>query len=184
MLAFILKVLPFLGKLSFLSKFFAFIPGGQIIAIVGSVFGLIASAIKWLLADIVDAFKEPQRLVVRVLCGLAILGVGVHQGIKWDRHKVDEARAEVAAIRTDLRKKDTDDAQRAAAARAAREAAERSVRQTPTVLVVPAPATAPAIAGPPAPPVQRVRKRPDAPSTNKPGEGVSGSFSSIFGFGK
>lgn len=90
----LLKWLPFLSKLSVFSKFLAFVPGAQIFGLVGSLIGLIGSFIKWLLADIADAFKDPPRLVVRTVCFLAILALGVHQGIKWDAHKVDAARAQ------------------------------------------------------------------------------------------
>lgn len=87
---------------SFLGKFKAIawlIPG------VGPVLGAVAGAleflikgilafIKWILVDISDAFKEPQRLIVRAICVLAAICLGAYWGIKWDAHKVEQARAE------------------------------------------------------------------------------------------
>lgn len=157
----LLKFLPFLAKLGALSKWFAFIPGGQIVAIVGAVFGLVVKFVGWLLADIMDAFKEPQRLVVRVLCGLVILGVGVHQGIKWSEGKVHAARAEVAAIKADLRQKDQDDAKLAAAAKAAREEAAHKALAAPA-------AVAPVVADPAAVPGVQP-KRAGKPKHKEPG---------------
>lgn len=165
MIPLILKALPFLAKLASISKWFAFIPGGQIIAVVGTaisaLLGFVASFCKWLLADIVDAFKEPQRLVVRVLCGLVVLGVGVHQGIKWDAKKVDAARAETAAIKADLRKQEKEDAALATAAKAAREEAARRALAAPVAQPAPVAAADPAPA-----PVGMQPKRP-APAKRK-----------------
>ena len=51
--------------------------------------------LKWLVADIVDAFNAPQKAVVRVVFGLAILALGVTLGIRHDARKVESARQEM-----------------------------------------------------------------------------------------
>lgn len=90
----ILKWLPFLAKFAGFAKWFSWLPGGQIIGILGSIAGLVVSFFRWLVRDIEDAFKEPQRLLVRLVCFLAVLAIGVHQGIKWDARYVAQARYE------------------------------------------------------------------------------------------
>lgn len=96
MLIFILKWLPFLSKLSFFSKFLAFIPGGQIFALIGSAIGAVLSAITWfvtwLAADITDALKEPQRLLVRMIFGIGVLCLGWYLGFDYAKDEVESAR--------------------------------------------------------------------------------------------
>ncbi len=91
----LIKWLPFLAKFAGIAKWFTWLPGGSVLGIIGGLFGLIVSFFRWLVRDIEDAFKEPPRIVVRLVFGLVMLGVGVHQGIKWDADKVAAAHRRV-----------------------------------------------------------------------------------------
>ena len=125
----LLKWLPWLGKLSFASKILAFIPGGQVFAVIGGIIGWIGQAfawfVTWLFADIADGFKQPQRVVVRFACFAVVLAVGVWFGIRHDGDKVEQARGETRALQTLWNERDQDDARKARDAKAQREAAER-----------------------------------------------------------
>lgn len=132
---FILKWLPFLAKFAGFAKWFSWLPGGQIIGIIGSVAGLIVSFFRWLVRDIEDAFKELPRLVVRLICILAALLGGLYLGIKHDAHKVDAARAQTKVwqeahgqLLADAKKVDTDDKSRHQKAVAAKLKAEQDER--------------------------------------------------------
>lgn len=86
------------------SKLFAFIPGGQAVAAIGSIIGslvnLVVRFFRWLLIDIEDAFKEPQRFMVRLVCILAALGGGFYSGVRHDAGMVNEARQETQVWKT------------------------------------------------------------------------------------
>ena len=134
----LLKWLPFLSKLSAISGWLSFIPGGQILGIIGSIFGLAASFVQWLLADIADAFKEPQRLLVRLVCMFAILAFGVYEGVRIDAHHVVQARAERdqwkaahAKLMEDVKKADADAKEKLKGALAAKTAAEKAETAKP-----------------------------------------------------
>lgn len=123
------------------------VPGGQIAQIgavianvVGVVLGAAASFVKWLVIDITDAFKEPQRLAVRVICLLAVLIGGLWGGIVHKARKDavviqkimkerDEARAELAQ----WRERHAEQERRAEAAEQARKDAEARVVPAPAV---------------------------------------------------
>lgn len=60
---------------------------GAAASVLSAVIQIVSTFVKWLFNDIADAFKEPHRLVVRVVCGFIILGIGVHMG---HRDKEDE----------------------------------------------------------------------------------------------
>ncbi len=113
---------------------------GPLLGILGSVVGLLFSFLRWLLKDIEDAFKEPQRLAVRLVCVIAALAFGVWQGIEWDAHKVAAARAEVAQMKQVWKDKDDEDARKAAEAKAAREKAEAEAWSANVVPPIVAPA--------------------------------------------
>ena len=53
---------------------------GAAASVLSAVIQIVSTFVKWLFNDIADAFKEPHRLVVRVVCGFIILGIGVHMG--------------------------------------------------------------------------------------------------------
>lgn len=194
MIAFLLKWLPFLAKLGGAAKWFAFIPGGQVFAVIGqaisALFGAVAWFIKWLFADIADGFKEPQRFAVRIACMLIVFGVGGYLGIDWDWGKVEAARQETADLRAAAKKRDKADADAADHARKAREAAEHAERQRIAqeerdakeaaerrAWEARTPAPAPAAAG-----VRVVPKRPATPAKAEPG--LLGSLPAVFGFGR
>lgn len=142
---------------------------GPALGIIGSLIGLVFSFLRWLLKDIEDAFREPPRLLVRLTCLIAVLAVGVWQGIKWDAHKVEKVRAEIAQMTQAWKDKDDEDRRKAAAARAAREEAERKVAEE--------------LAAPP--PAVRVQpKRKPASPPPKPESSLFGGFPSLFGAGK
>lgn len=138
----LLKWLPFLARFAGVAKWFSWLPGGQLIGIAGALAGLVVSFFRWLVRDIEDAFKEPQRLLVRLACLLAVLAVGVHQGIEWDAHKVDAAQARAKQSKddadkwqaahnkllADAKKVDADDKQRHDKAMAAKLKAESDER--------------------------------------------------------
>lgn len=149
------------------------IPGGglaQIVAAIGSGIGaaltVFASFIKWLVADITDALKEPQRLAVRVVCLVAVLIGGLWGGIVHKARKDaaviqqvvkerDEARAELEQWRDRHAKQE----QRAEAAEKARREAEAKI-----------PAAAPPAATPG--PAYRMRPRPAAAASQGFGSGL------------
>lgn len=150
------------------------IPGGQVAAILStiadiclSVLGWCLAFVKWLVVDITDAFKEPQRLAVRVICLLAVLIGGLWGGIVHKARKDavviqkimkerDEARAELAQ----WRERHAEQERRAEAAEQARKDAEARV--------VPAPAVAAPV---------RLRARPAAAASQGFGSGV---FKNLF----
>lgn len=182
--------------LSLLGKFKAvawLIPG------VGPVLGAVAGAaeflikgvvafVKWLLVDITDAFREPQRFVVRAICVLAAICLGAYWGIKWDAHKVEQARGEAREWKA-AHKKLMDDARtanagdktvfdKAVAARNAAEAAEKAKIVAPGVaLVGPVPPVAPAAQ----PDSVRQPARKAAPRKDDGGEAGVSWLQSVFG---
>ena len=93
--AFLLKLLPFLAKLGFVGKLFApiaaFIPGGQIGALLLSVASFVGTVIGWLWEAVVVACSRPQ---VFVLC-FAFFAGGVYVSADWYREKVAEAHEQV-----------------------------------------------------------------------------------------
>ena len=142
MLIFILKWLPFLSKLSFFSKFLAFIPGGQVFALIGSAIGAVLSAVSWfvtwLIADITDALKEPQRLLVRMIFGISVLCFGWYLGFSYAKDEVESARnmTKIVAKQRDTARAENADwreryatqKDRAEKAEVARAAAEAAIR--------------------------------------------------------
>jgi hypothetical protein len=96
--------------------------------------------IGWVFSDLADAFRSPEKFIVRSIFGLACLGFGVWQGIAWDGHKVDAANAKVAALTQQW--KDADDANKKLAdeAKAAGERAEAAERAKATAVPDAAPA--------------------------------------------
>lgn len=175
----VLAALAWLGRLSAIAKFLgifskvaAFIPGaGPIVSLAGgwlaSLIGFLPKFIAWTFEDISDAFKNPQRLLVRFVFAVAILGVGVLQGIKWDHHKLEAANKQISTMVAERNKANADAEARVAAAEEARKAAESaarvSVRQVPTSAVVPAAAHP-----------KRVRKPAPAKPADSCGSGLFG----------
>lgn len=145
------RLFSFFGKIAPLAKFagwLSWIPGAQIVGVIGAIFGAIISLFKWLIVDITDAFKEPQRLVVRTICVLVALGAGVYFGIKHDAHKVEAQKQITNKLISDVRKADEASQARAAKAVEARKAAEdaeraKAVAQPVVDPVAPQPATTP-----------------------------------------
>jgi hypothetical protein len=175
----VLAALSWLGRLSAIAKFLgifsklaAFIPGaGPIVSVMGgwlgAIAGFIPKFIAWTFEDISDAFSKPQRIVVRLVFALAVLGVGVHAGIKWDHHKLEAANQKITTMVAERNKANADAEARVAAAEKARKAAESaarvSVRQVPTSAVVPAAAHP-----------KRVRKPKPAKPADSCGSGLFG----------
>lgn len=141
---FLLKWLPFLSKLSFFSKFLAFIPGGQVFALIGSgvsaVIGVFTWFIKWLMDDIICAVEKPQRIIVRLSFAIGLLAFGWWLGFDYAKDRVESARNETRAV---TKQRDTSRAEnkewrerlagekdRADKAEVARAAAEARVRAT------------------------------------------------------
>lgn len=190
MIAFLLNWLPFLAKLGGLSKWFSpllsFVPGGQVLAAIGGVFSAIASAIGWLItwvcADLADGLKEPQRLLVRMICFLLMLGVGAYGGIQYKAHKdavqLETAREEIHTLKQERINADRISKANAAAAIAAGERAEAAERAK-IAAEERAKAAAPVVQ----PAAQRVR-RPAASAASGNGQGLFGGAGSLFGSGK
>lgn len=167
-------------------KLLALLPGGQIgvilTAIVNVIFKLIALAVsfvKWLVIDITDAFKEPQRLLVRAVCIVVVLIFGLMAGINHKARKdaalitkLTSERDAAVSERNDWRQRHANEEQRAADAAEARDKAQRRVLELEKP---PQPAAAP-----PAP-VQRLRPRPAAAVTP---QAPVFSLQSIFGVSK
>lgn len=106
-----------------------FTPGGGLINAALTALKAIWTFLCWLGADIADAFKEPWRFVVRTVCGVAILLLGVHLGMDHMREQRDTWRDAHAQLIEDARKADADNKAKDAAALKAREdaaAAERA----------------------------------------------------------
>lgn len=143
------------SKLGAISSLFAFIPGGQIIAAAGgilsTVFSFLGWCLQWLFKDISDAFKEPQRLVVRLLCGLIVFVVG---GVSGMHHQERRDATQITALTRQLktavtecdqwRARYADQEKRAGEAEAARKAIEEKYKPA---------------ASAPAGPAKRVRAR-------------------------
>lgn len=119
-----------------------FIPGGQIASIAASVAGValtvlgwVLSFVKWVVVDITDAFKEPQRLVVRSICLVGTLVFGLWAGAD---HRARKDVKIISGLRTDLaaavkerdewRQREADQKNRAAAAEKARKEAEDAAK--------------------------------------------------------
>jgi hypothetical protein len=178
MLIFILKWLPFLGKLSFFSKFLAFIPGGQVFALIGSAISAALSAVawfvKWLVADITDALKEPQRLLVRMIFGISVLCFGWWLGFGYAKDEVESARnmTKVVAKQRDVAKAENADWRE-------RYATEKKKAEEAIVARAAAEATIRGAAA------KRVRdgagSTPAAGKAKKPAEPGLPSFSTLFG---
>lgn len=139
-----------------------FIPGGQVASIVSAVssvaltvFGWVLSFVKWVVVDITDAFKEPQRLVVRSICLIGALVFGLWSGADHRARKdftiIKNLRTTLVAAekeRDEWRQREADQSKRAADAEKARKEAEDAAKKA----VVP---TAPAAVG-------RVYRQPTA----------------------
>lgn len=152
------------------------IPGGvlaQIVAAIGSVIGsvlkIFASFVKWLVVDITDALKEPQRLAVRIVCLAAVLIGGLWGGIVHKARKdaaviqkVVKERNEARAELEQWRDRHEQQERRAEAAEKARREAEAKV---------------PAAVAPAYVPAYRVRPRPAAATSQGFGSGV---FKNLF----
>lgn len=164
------KVLKFASILApfawFFSKFsalFSFLPGGSIMGIIGGIFSAIGWVFKWMLADFLDGWKEPQRLVARLICFMIMLGVGVYCGIKYDGERAQVAEARLNKTISDLKVADDTNKSKLSAALAAKakaEAAERALAQAP-------PPTTPV--APPAVTVTPPATSPADAATNPPG---------------
>jgi hypothetical protein len=137
------------------------IPGGQLGAIASAVssialtvLGWALSFVKWLVSDVTDAFKEPQRLVVRSICLIGALVFGLWAGADHRARKdvalIKQLRTDLAsavAERDDWRQREDDQKKRADEADKARKKAEDAAKTA----VVPA-----------APPAGRVYRQPAA----------------------
>lgn len=138
---------------------------GPILGIIGQGIGLVFSFLRWLFKDIEDAFKEPQRLLVRLVCLLAVLAFGVHEGVRWDAHKVlqarasrDEWKAAHAKLIEEAQKADDENKGKLAEALKAKVAAEKAASDFKTTVA----------AAPAAPERVRPVRRP-APAASKDG---------------
>ena len=118
-----------------------FTPGGWIVSAVLAAGKFVLKFLYWLMADIADAFKEPWRFVVRTVCLIVILCVGVYLGMSHMREERDEWRNAHAQIIEDARKADAKNKHELTAALKAKADAEATllVRKVRTV---PAPAPA------------------------------------------
>ena len=165
----LLKWLPALLAVGSLAKYLSWlpIPGARVAAFFGAICNGVMWLVKWTLADLFDGFREPQRGIVRLICFLLVLGIGVYGGIRMSQDEVNEARTELAKVTNALREKDQEDERKAAAAIAARKEAERLAHEAANR---PTPAAAvPAAAG--VRPAKAVRRRQPEPSL----------FGSLFG---
>lgn len=139
-----------------------FMPGGWILSALSSVFSIVTTFLGWLMADIADAFKEPHRLIVRVVCGMLILGMGVHIGHNDRDEEVKKWRRAHAQLMEDARKADADNKTKLAVALKAKADAEAAV-------VAPVPA-------PDQPKRVRAKQRPAAGKDSASGQSLSGFF--------
>lgn len=147
-----------------LLKLLGLLPGGGVLSLLGTAFSCLAKFLGWLLADIADAFKEPQRLLVRAACGIVVLGLGIHIGIERDADQVRKWKTAHAQLMKDAEIADAKNKGLLKAALQAKAEAEAKVMAD----AKPAPAAKPA-AG--------LRKRRSAAGQNGGGgQGLSGFF--------
>ncbi len=143
-----------------------FIPGGQLASVAAAVSGVVLTVagwvlafVKWVLVDIGDAFKEPQRLLVRSICIVGTLVFGLWAGADHRARKdvklISGLRTELAVAvkeRNEWRQRGDEQKKRADDAEAARKKAEDDAKNA----AVPA-----AVAG-------RVYRRQPAAASVKP----------------
>lgn len=153
-----------IGASSAVTWLTALIPGGQIAGALAAVVGLVGKFFKALIDGVTVAIANP---VVFTIVAIGFCA-GVYEGIRWDKHKIEAARREVATMKEQWAQADernkreierakearNEAEERAKAAEAERAriagAAARRVRQPA------APATAPAAAGPGVFPFQKL----------------------------
>ena len=119
-----------------------FTPGGWIVSVAVTAFKAVGTFLMWLMADIADAFKEPWRFVVRTVCLVIVLLLGVYLGMDYMRDQRDVWRDAHAKIMDDSRKADAANKQLLSTALKAKADAEAQllVRKVKALPVGPAPA--------------------------------------------
>lgn len=175
---------PFLWIFAKLGGILSFIPGGSILGIFGAIFNGILWVLKWVLADFLDGWKEPQRLVARMICFALMLGIGVYCGIKYDGEKAAQIEARLNKMVADIKKDDDANKSKlsvALKAKADAEAKERALAAQPPpapavvapTAAVQAPAAPDVIAPVPAAPAKRLRHAKSKDSSKNGGSWVS-----------
>lgn len=138
------------------------------------------SFFRWLLRDIEDAFREPQRLAVRMVCLLAALAFGVWCGLERRADQIAAVTQERNAARAenkDWRDKYAEQEIRAGAADRARGEAEGKLRAELEAADARARAAA----------AKRMRDAPVLPAgaaKKETGPSVLQSLQAVFGAGK
>lgn len=77
-----------------LSKLAAFIPGGQIIAILGTIGEVVGKVVAAVLDSIATVFLHP---IVLICVGIAF-GGGFYVGVKWNESEIEAVNAKIAGI--------------------------------------------------------------------------------------
>lgn len=163
-------VLAKLTASSWMTWLAAFVPGGQIVGVLGSIVGLIGKVIKAVIDGITVSIANP---VVFTIVGIAFAG-GLYEGVRWDKHKIEAANARTAALEKKWKDDLADQTRRLNDANAARIAAEEASK------AIEGNAAARAAAGSSAA-RQRVRTKP-TPAAAQPGSSLLPQwFPPVFG---
>lgn len=173
---------PFLWVFSKLAAVLKFVPGGSFLGIFSGIFSAFTWFFKWAGADFIDGFKQPQRMVARIICFAIMLGIGVYCGMRYDDARVAQVTATLDKMVADLKKANTDDQAKLNAALAAKRQAEQDALRARAAVVAPQPApaavapaapTAPAAAASAAPAPAAQPKRVHHPKNDKGAAGQS-----------
>lgn len=110
------------------------IPGGQIPALIGSIFSAIATFVRWVVEDIVDVFCHPKRFALT----LVLIAGGAWLSADYFREKIRDLKSDIAKVTEALEVEMTlnknwqarydDETKRAAEAEKARDEAADAIR--------------------------------------------------------
>ena len=103
----------------------SFIPGGQILGIVGAIGKFISALVKAVVEAITVALANPAVFLI-VAAGF---GFGLYEGIRWDAHKVAVAQGKIDAIHKEWTDANAANKRDVDAALAARKEAEDLARK-------------------------------------------------------
>lgn len=107
-----------------LGKLAAFLPGGQIVALFTSVAGAIAALVRVVFDSVTAVIANPVVLIVVAVA----FGGGFVEGLRWHRHKLEIAHAEIGRIHKSWKSENERHASDIADALVARQKAEDLAR--------------------------------------------------------